>query len=999
MTREEVKKKIYDKKVKKALRSYRFRPFKNFIFWFAGVLSSVAVVAGTIFVGVKVVPISTYTGGIENEYVSETISSKSIVDALLAFNQYSVADIPGVRDMLLGALEETLITDYITINKEKLNSVKFDFSSGGGEEMVSTLLASISINPKGLVLGDGEDKIDLSGLSIFNEYAQIPDEDYAEKFDADGNIKAGEEEGTLVATPAAYYYDINDQENQPEGQIASMSAASGTAQPKYKRAFDDNGKVVDEIAATAIKGKRLFYPALTDVSAMDIVNMLDMVMDRVKVSELIALFPSDDGGGFIGDILGDASLRDLTSDSFTEKLMNNISLSTFGAELGSISQLKAFSEWEKVKPEDIPLQPGATTIDDDKKDMWGIYYYVVDDKDVDDEGKLNNTAYAPVFKNNGESIELANESITHETEMYYVNLSGVGVMQMGMVVSPRLNCVPATEIISSLGGAEFQDDSLMLKVLGDLTISQIGGLGTTYPIKLSAIIPLKEYDEDGITVLKDNSEIYKILLEATGEAVTEQNLEQLANEFTVDKLNGNFEFNNITLGAFIEGETLDLICSAINNYRKSADYAVDKGSAFVGADINADTICIGDMQDFMPEYIAVSSVMTSLNNDMKELLLQLTGKDGGTGDLDEKFAKITVGDLSDITTDKVKLDTIMSSANATLKAILQEATEEDFANITIAHLSSLNITKVRLATAMGDITLNDTLQTVLSQALKNTPFDQIKISDLGSSSFSLDNVYLDSLMPYGTSNETLYNVLLEATGAKANETNAKALTLGSLKGSFDLGKVSLSTALSGNTDAANNEILAALINKGVKLGNIGTAINDLTLYEIFGKTCFTTNEDEAVKGSTEGSTCMFKFVKDHQVHDENGDIVVGEFCDAFVHISPSEAQTLKDNGEDVYYLHKNDGIWLIMCFEFGHVDRDISHVDDVDYGRPNEYYISDNTLGSLLNSNQGTNNFMSVALTKATLRQLMDAGMINITNKKYYAATITDIISILNNEP
>ena len=64
-----------------------------------------------------------------------------------------------------------------------------------------------------------------------------------------------------------------------------------------------------------------------------------------------------------------------------------------------------------------------------------------------------------------------------------------------------------------------------------------------------------------------------------------------------------------------------------------------------------------------------------------------------------------------------------------------------------------------------------------------------------------------------------------------------------------------------------------------------------------------------------------------------------------------------------------------------------------------EYYISDNTLGSLLNSNQGTNNFMSVALTKATLRQLMDAGMINITNKKYYAATISDIISILNNEP
>ena len=91
MTREQVKEKVYKKKVKRALKIARLRPLKNFLFWFAGVLSSIAIVAGSIFVAVKIVPIGTYVGK-ENatEYVSEDIANKSFLDAILEINNYGL---------------------------------------------------------------------------------------------------------------------------------------------------------------------------------------------------------------------------------------------------------------------------------------------------------------------------------------------------------------------------------------------------------------------------------------------------------------------------------------------------------------------------------------------------------------------------------------------------------------------------------------------------------------------------------------------------------------------------------------------------------------------------------------------------------------------------------------------------------------------------------------------------------------------------------------------
>lgn len=101
MTREEVKKRVHEKKVKRALKCLRFRKLKNFLFWLMGVIVMPVILVFTMFVGLKVVPISTYLGGAEKEYVSEDIASLSILDAILGFQDYTFDDVLSTKGMIV----------------------------------------------------------------------------------------------------------------------------------------------------------------------------------------------------------------------------------------------------------------------------------------------------------------------------------------------------------------------------------------------------------------------------------------------------------------------------------------------------------------------------------------------------------------------------------------------------------------------------------------------------------------------------------------------------------------------------------------------------------------------------------------------------------------------------------------------------------------------------------------------------------------------------------
>ena len=535
------------------------------------------------------------------------------------------------------------------------------------------------------------------------------------------------------------------------------------------------------------------------------------------------------------------------------------------------------------------------------------------------------------FITDTDTLNMICDAITayRKSAEYVGENKNVAVSSSNITVGDIKEFNPDYILLSSVAGAMTAE---MKTLIGELVGTSfdsvmVKDLSKADPDKITLKTVLGEYDEDG-----SNAKIYKILLEASNQTISKENADKLK----VDALS-NFQITNLTLG----------------------------------------------------------TAMPDANEDLKKIIEQITNSAEGS------FDSITIEKLSGgITVDNITLSTVLGEydedgSNATIYKILLEASnqtvsKENADKLKVSVLSNFQIKYVTLGTAMPDA--NDTLKTLIEQITNSEKgsFDSITIEEL-SGGITVDNITLSTVLgEYGAdgkNNKTLYNILLEASGKEINANNANELKMSALT-NFDLSNVSLSTALSDS--AKENVILNALMDKGVKLGDIGTAIDSLTLYEIFGKTCFTTVEAERVPNSA----CMFEFIEDYPVVGKDGAPVLGENgeqlkCDAYVHITETRAQKLRDEGKPVYYLHKNDGIWLLMCFDFGDIDYE---AESVDYGRPDEYYISSNTLGSLMKTNEGGDNFMSKALTEATLRQLMDAGMVNFTSEKLYAKTLTDII-------
>ncbi len=1534
MTREEVKKKVYEKKVKKALKSYRFRPFKNFVFWFAGVLSSVAVVAGAIFVGIKVVPIKTYTAGKEEGYVSEEIASKSILDVLLNYNKYGLADIPGIRDSLVNSIAGSIAGNYITINSEKLNAVKFDLDKDGGQAMIEGLLNSITFNPEGLALiNEG-----IVNLSIFNEYqeAQTPGEksEGGELYILDTNEN----------NPKLYYYEVDDSEQG--GGSEGLSAGLSTQAKKYARAYDDNGKrlapngvilyypalkdvpilditqmldkfieridigeVLDIVLPTegenevliqtlvnALKGEtisnidslatnllskftigsflgensetilsgfsslslfswenevddsifdgkldgdgniikeqagtenevnslnpalfyyydateekylrafddegqklysanyeKLYYPNLLEVSISDLTNMVsglinivdfgevldlilaetlnngkdnqllkvlidalngkgigdldniandllssltlktvlgenfelgdlasfslldwgsvvdetefegkvdvdgniikdeadpenivyalnpalyyyydadaqeylrafdndglrlvdkaetlyyanlletpisdlmtlvDEIVNLIDVGEILSVVITEDvingsqnpellkvlvsalsGKGItdLGDIAGDLlaeislydllgdnglealagftnldalnwgsvvdetefdgnvdkdgniikdetdpenivyalnpalyyyydanaqeylrafdndgvrvekaqdetlfyanllevpigellsifgarfeklelldvlkalqisfdegsiidilleglSIKDLTKADTLSGLLNKLTISSLGIDLGAFSQLSVFNEWEEVAMADMPIGDGETQILEGFNPK--LYYYVANPLDVDQNGKLNDTAYVRAFNDDG--------SVTGEfTTLYYAKLFAIGFTDMAELMQIRFGSIKAVDLLENFGGAQLGSDSIFSLVLGDKTINQLGDI-TSADIYLHWVLPFDSTTKD----------TYKLILNGlniTFDENDDNDIKAKAQSITTSMLaEKGIEFNNVRLSQFIDANTLNLLCTAINGYRDSDDYAGN----YQGEPITSSTITVGDMGDFSIDYIPLKEVMGDVSADIKDLICQLVGetnfnkitindlsiiepnrislgkfitndntlnlireainayraKNGGTeigendiisvGDMadfdtdyvplsvfaegmsdkvktmvcqlvgEADFEKITVDSLASITNfDGVKLDLVLSyEENKLLYKILMEATtnidtsdmsddeiKAEAEQLSISSLGGFNVSNIRISSFLTDVTPE--LKKVIQEITKIDDFNDIKVSDLNKE-VHIDNINLSVILgEYDSDNQTIYNILLEASGLEANAQNANSLKMTSIA-DFDFKNVRLSTALNGPT---GNKILDALrSDSSVNLGNIGEAVNNISLYKVFGEGCFTNKVNEAINDTD----LVFELVENALGTDADGNPLTGK---AFVHVVDVNRVAQLKASQEAYYIHKNDGIWLLLCFESGDVNKDGANA-----GRPEEYFISSNTLGDLINSNSQESNFISDIIEKATLRQLMDAGMINSVKEKLYTLTLNDLISIFNGIP
>ncbi|MBE5734807.1 MAG: hypothetical protein E7347_07220, partial [Clostridiales bacterium] len=461
MTREEVKKIVHEKKVKKALKCLRFRKLKNFLFWFMGVILMPVVLIFTMFIGLKVVPISTYTGGAEKEYVSEELSNQSILDVILNLNKYGVSDIPGVRDMVLDAINGSGVDEFITINEEKLNDVRFSYDKESGKEILTEVLNCISLNPNAI----GED---VGSISMLNEYEEVPTAEIPETKTEGGNVYLADEK----VNPKVYYYEVEQSSGGNEG------FSDGGDQPvvpkKYARAFDNDGKRIAPIGAT------LYYPALKDVPIMDLTGMIDEMVARIDVGEVVSIVfdkmekdENDELTGLYGAIVGaltDKSLNDI--DTIASDLLSAVCLKDVLGEkanelLGAFGELSLLN-WTEI---DVEVEFKDKIDSDGNIKILGesptdkpifelnplAYYYKVGD------------AYERVFDDEGKRVAPADQTI-----IYYANLLETPVSTVMDLSGELVGRVNFGEVLSVLlqGELEKEDGNELIKTLVDALLGK-----------------------------------------------------------------------------------------------------------------------------------------------------------------------------------------------------------------------------------------------------------------------------------------------------------------------------------------------------------------------------------------------------------------------------------------------------------------------------------------------------------------------------------------------
>lgn len=283
-----------DKRTRKALKCYRGRFLKNLLIWFTGVVSCLVLLAGTIFVGAKFVPISKYAGGKDNEYVSNDLGSSSLLDAILNIDKYKVADLPVLTNLVDSLLNDAGLSEYVTIDQTKLKEIKF-VCSDGSTDFASEFQKCIKVTASIETVGGADALGSLGELSIFKEWEEIKLESDLPILDESGNVK--KDSDTLLSNPKLYYYDFN----ASQGGNTPLNAGTKV----YERAFSDEGVRI------APKNATLYFPNLSTIPFLDACEIMGDSIARLPASEVLNSFGEGVKDGFIGKVLGDKKISDL----------------------------------------------------------------------------------------------------------------------------------------------------------------------------------------------------------------------------------------------------------------------------------------------------------------------------------------------------------------------------------------------------------------------------------------------------------------------------------------------------------------------------------------------------------------------------------------------------------------------------------------------------------------------------------------------------------------
>ena len=371
--------------------------------------------------------------------------------------------------------------------------------------------------------------------------------------------------------------------------------------------------------------------------------------------------------------------------------------------------------------------------------------------------------------------------------------------------------------------------------------------------------------------------------------------------------------------------------------------------------VTNDKITIGSLSNIKMGGISLTTVLDNDSDHAKiySLLKDLTGKEP---------QNIIVDDLGTINTNNIHLNLVLPyDEHVELYKILRDFCGFDESydpkEILVSDFDGKNPMNMHLKTVLGD-SASDEFKTFLCDLCgfeNEEDFENITLNHLKGR--DPNNMHLSVLIPDGDHKDELVNILKEATG----QDDFNNVTLGSLA-NFDLSNVHLYTLLpesnentSDENTSRNHPILKLLAeDETVTIGNMGKKINELRIDQIFEMEVFS----KTVNGTA-------YYLKDGNYYKGTSD------------------------GYETYYISKDAKFWLFMLFNA--VDGD--DVDELvtDANGYADCYVNKNLTFDGLST--GMNN-VSSALTDATIRQLVDAGILTdrATFEHVYAKTLNEVL-------
>ncbi|MDY2914138.1 MAG: hypothetical protein SOV58_05905 [Candidatus Enteromonas sp.] len=652
-----------------------------------------------------------------------------------------------------------------------------------------------------------------------------------------------------------------------------------------------------------------------------------------------------------------------------------------GDALGDLGKISVMNNWDVLTAEEkAAVDPSAPDF------LPELYYYKTGDLMAK---RAASTGYERVFDKEGNMVDAAKDA-----DWYYPALKDVNLLDLLKVIGRRLVQNKAIDLISSVTPVE--EDSILVTVLGEHTIADLGSINAgdvasdiklidvfpydgneaMYDMILGATDPSKGLTKDNITIgdlnglepdnvkltvllgdYASNKSTYDILFDASGKTtgtpedltlgdVKNLNMDNIllksvlgdkdsGNEMLYDVLVGACKgidpaptWETLTLGNIKSANLEDTPLNAIISETEAGslkDVLEDLKAPKTWAELT-----VSDIKGLNLESVHLVNIIPNPNSVVVKVLVEATG--GDTSDYDASFALITLGQLSGDTAfniDLVHLATVLANPDPTIKDILTQGSGKAWEDLTLTDLSSFSTTSIKLSSVLS-LDESSTLRKILVQ-MTGVAWENITLGNL-SSGTSTDNIALTTVLPFA-GNEGLYNCLLDAIDDPSIVT-ADQITIGSLN-HFDMTKIKISTVL--QKDPSNpSAIMDAIIDSGCTLGELGSTVNSLTLYEVYGQKVFTT---------VDNTTRHDKYVRSV----EDGKVVYT--------YNPSAT------GE-VYYIDPNSSIWSLFAFS---ITKDPSN------GRGIVYTESTTSISELEGS--ATRD----AIQNATIYQLIAAGLITET--------------------